>query len=285
MTDDKSPTSHTARHFTTLTTPAGDTVAFDRYGPPGAPAALFIAGAGPTRADDAGTTETAGLIAERDFQASVHDRIGRGDSAASGPISLERELQAIAAIADHLGGPVVLVGHSSGCAIAIEAADRVEQLAGLVLWEAPIGQFTEGAPKWWRAVEEAIEQGRLEDAVADYMVDMPPEWIEGLKQSPAYPDLIHSWIADGTALANVESAGLEASLQGVNGPVLAVVGTETFPGMAATAAQIAEAAPNGSAEKVKGAWHSWDEAAMAERLISVLEAKGLLRARSGWKTS
>src|SRR5690606_25565625 len=273
MTDHDS--SRTAEpRFSTLTTSAGDTVAFDHYGQRGEPAVLFIAGAGPTRAGDPVTSQTAKLVAERGFQASVHDRIGRGDSAARGPIAIERELEAIKTIAEELAGPVVLVGHSSGCAIAIEAAGRIERLAGLVLWEAPIGQFTTGAPAWWGVVEGAIEQGRLEDAVAAYMVDMPPEWIEGLKQSPEYPDLINSWVPDGTALANVESAGLEASLRDVTVPVLAVVGTETFPGMAATATAIAAAAPHGSHEAVEGAWHSWNEAAMAARLVRVLEAVG-----------
>lgn len=270
MSESTRQTGEHAARFTTLPTAAGDTVAFDHYGTPGAPAVLFIAGAGPSRADDAGTSETARLVAERGFQASVHDRIGRGDSAASGPISLERELDAIAVIAGFLGGPVVLVGHSSGCAIAIEAAARVEKLAGLVLWEAPVGQFAAGAPQWWQEIEANIKQGNLEAAVAAYMVDMPPEWLEGLKQSPAYPELIHSWVADGSALANIEADGLEAALREVRVPVLAVVGTETFPGMTESAAAIAKAAPNGKSEEVKGAWHSWDDAAMAERLATVL---------------
>lgn len=260
---------------TTVTTPLGDRVVFDHYGQRGAPAVLFIAGAGPTRAGDPGTSATASLVAQHGFQASVHDRVGRGDSATEGPVSLERELQAIATIADELAGPVVLVGHSSGCSIAILAASRVERLAGLVLWEMPFGQFEQGAPDWWRAVQESIDAGRLEDAVGQYMIDMPPEWLEGLKHSPAYPELIHSWIPDGESLAKVESAGLEASLRGVGVPVLAVVGTETFPGMAEGAAQIAAAAPNGSSEAVTGAWHSWDEEAMAERLARMLvDARG-----------
>lgn len=41
----------------TLTTPRGDRVAFDRYGD--GPALVFIAGAGPYRAGDPITTETA----------------------------------------------------------------------------------------------------------------------------------------------------------------------------------------------------------------------------------
>ena len=260
----------TEPRLSTITTPSGDQVTFDHYGPKGAPAVLFIAGAGPTRADDDVTSQTAKRVAERGFQASVHDRLGRGDSATPGPISLDRELQAIRAIAEELAGPVVLVGHSSGCTIAIEAAAHVDELAGLVLWEAPIGQFTQGAPKWWQEVEDHVEQGRLEEAVAAYMVDMPPEWLEGLKQSPAYPELINSWIPDGTSLANVEAVGLQETLREVKVPVLAVVGTQTFPGMAETAAQIAAAAPNGSHEEVEGAWHSWDAEAMAERLVSVL---------------
>jgi len=270
MTTNQHFSSGTDPSFQTLTSPADDEVAFDRYGPKGAPAVLFISGAGPTRAGDPVTSQTAKLVAERGFQASVHDRIGRGDSATRGPVSLERELQAIAAIADELAGPVVMVGHSSGCAIAIEAAGRLERLAGLVLWEAPIGQFAAGAPTWWQTVADNIERGKLEEAVAAYMVDMPPEWLEQLKRSPAYPDLINSWIPDGTALANVESTGLEAALRHIAVPVVAVVGTDTFPGMAETAARIAAAAPNGSSEAVTGAWHSWDEQAMAERLVKVL---------------
>lgn len=253
-----------------VTTPAGDRVVFDHYGQEGAPAVLFVAGAGPTRAGDEVTSETARRVAELGFQASVHDRVGRGDSPASGPISLDREVQAIEAIADVLAGPVVLVGHSSGCAIAMQAADRVRRLAGLVLWEAPFFQFDGGAQRWWNAVRESIDAGRLEDAVAEYMVDMPPEWLEGLKRSPAYPDLVLSWVPDGTALANVESLGLEASLRDISVPVLAVVGTETFPGMTEAAARIAEAAPIGASEEVLGAWHSWDPEAMAVRLARLL---------------
>ncbi|MFF2388802.1 alpha/beta fold hydrolase [Agromyces sp. NPDC058104] len=251
-------------------TAAGDRVVFDRHGEVSAPAALFIQGAGPTRAGDPVTAETARLLAERGFQALVHDRVGRGDSAAAGPISLERELDAIAALAASAAGPVVLVGHSSGCAIAMLAAARVDRLAGLVLWEAPLGQFADGAPAWWAEVERRLEAGELEQAVAAYMVGMPPEWLEELRRSPDYPGLVHSWIPDGRALASVESAGPAASIGGLGVPVLAVVGTETFPGMAAAADGIAAAAPHGASEALAGAWHSWDPEAMSARLAALL---------------
>lgn len=255
-----------------LTTSAGDRVGFDRYGPAGAPAVVFISGAGPTRADDPVTTATAEGVAARGFQASVHDRVGRGDSPASGPIALERELDAVAAIVAELDAPVVLVGHSSGCAIAVEAAERIERLAGLALWEAPFGQFEGGAPQWWASVLECIDRGDLEQAVTRYMVDMPPEWLDELRASPTYPEIVFSWIPDGTALASVESEGLPAALREVRVPVLALVGTDTFPGMTEAAAEIADAAPQGSHEELLGAWHSWDPEAMAARLAGMLAA-------------
>ncbi|GAA2449672.1 alpha/beta fold hydrolase [Agromyces soli] len=257
----------------TITTASGDRVAFDRYGEAGRPAVLFIQGAGPTRADDPVTAETGRLLAERGHQAIVHDRVGRGDSAASGPIALERELEAIAELAEAAGAPVVLVGHSSGCAIALRAAPRVPRLAGLVLWEAPVGQFESGAPAWWAAVERAVADDRLEDAVAAYMVGMPPEWLEELRRSPDYPELVLSWIPDGEALASIEADGLPAHLGRVTAPVLAVVGTETFPGMLEAADELAAAAPAGASERVAGAWHSWEPEAMAERLARVLDAR------------
>jgi len=258
----------------TITTASGDRVAFDRYGEAGTPAVVFIQGAGPTRADDPVTAETGRLLAEHGHQAIVPDRVGRGDSAASGPIALERQLDAIAALAEAAGAPVVLVGHSSGCAIALRAAPRVPGLAGLALWEAPLGQFEGGAPAWWAVVEQAITDGRLEDAVAAYMVGMPPEWLEELRRSPDYPGLVLSWIPDGEALASVESDGLAAHLGGLPVPVLAVVGTETFPGMAEAADAIAAAGQAGSSERIAGAWHSWEPEAMAKRLGRLLDAQG-----------
>ncbi|GAA3209621.1 alpha/beta hydrolase [Microbacterium terregens] len=257
----------------------GDQVAVDLYGPGGAPGALFVQGAGLERSEDPLPTETARIIAELGYQASVHDRVGRGDSFASGPISIDREIAAITAIADRLVGPVILVGHSSGCALAILAANEIPNLAGLVLFEAPLGQFPGGAPRWWQAVRTHIDRGELRDAVESYMVDMPEEWLEELQRSPAYPQIGHSWIPDGTALAAVEAEGPEAYLGKLAVPVLAVTGTETFPGMVNAAAMISDAAPEGSAEQVRGAWHSWDAATMAQRLVRLLAETTQLRPR------
>lgn len=260
--------------MSTFTTTRGDRIVYDDRGPVGAPAVMFITGAGPTRADDPTTHATAERLAASGVRSLFADRLGRGESVSAGAVTLDAQLDAIVELAETTQSPVVLVGHSSGCAIAMLAAPRVRNLAGLALWEAPLGLFPEGAPAWWHAVRASIDAGALEEAVARYMAGMPPEWLEQLKASPDYPELVVSWVPDGEALALVESGNREP-LAGVSAPVLALTGTETFPGMRETADTIAEAAEAGSAEQLLGSEHSWDPDTMSERLARVLREASL----------
>ena len=250
----------------TAVTARGDRIVYDDLGSPGAVTAVFLAGAGPTRAEDPVTLATGEAFAARGGRAFVPDRLGRGDSTSASPIDLTAQLDAIDALTAEAGAPVILIGHSSGCALAMLAAPRVPDLAAVVLWEAPLGLFDGGAPAWWAGVREAIDAGDLEEAVARYMIGMPPEWLEELKKSPAYPQLVLGWVPDGEALAEVEERGYREVLAGVTAPVAAAYGTETFPGMAETAAAIADAAADGRAEELAGTLHSWEPEAMAELL-------------------
>lgn len=249
-----------------LTTSRGDRIVYDDLGTAGATTAIFVAGAGPTRAEDPVTFATGEAFAARGGRAFVPDRLGRGESTSAGPIDLPAQLDAIVALAQEAASPVILIGHSSGCAIAMLAAARTPDVAGLVLWEAPLGLFEGGAASWWADVRAAIDAGDLEEAVARYMVGMPPEWLEELKKSPAYPQVVLGWVPDGEALAEVEGRGYRDVLAGFRAPLVAVIGTETFPGMSATADELAAAAPDGRSEQLAGAWHSWEPDAMAERL-------------------
>ncbi|MFE6734833.1 alpha/beta fold hydrolase [Microbacterium sp. NPDC057650] len=255
--------------MSTLTTQRGDGIVYDDLGPESAPTVLFITGAGPTRADPI-TLATAEALAARGIRSFFADRLGRGESTSEGEVTLDAQLSAIAELAAVAQAPVILVGHSSGCAIGMLAAPRVPTIAGLVLWEAPLGLFPEGAPAWWSGVRSSIDDGDLEGAVAGYMVGMPPEWLEELKSSPAYPQLVLGWVPDGEALALVEQRGNTDVLAGVTAPVLALTGTETYPGMQETADGIAAAAAHGSAEQLRGSEHSWNPEAMAERLTQLV---------------
>ena len=255
----------------TVTTTRGDVVAFDHHGPQGAPAVVFVAGAGPYRATDPVTTATARLLAEAGVKSTVHDRLGRGESRVDGPIDLDREIDAITALVDRVGGRAVLVGHSSGCSIALAAAARGVPATALALHEAPLTEAGEDVADWWGRCAAFIAEGELERALETYMEDMPPEWLAGARTTPEFPTMVaqvRSYPPDGESLVWASSAPLADLLGGLRMPVVATVGAETFPGMPEAADAIA-AATGGRSVTVAGAWHSWKPAAMAELIAGL----------------
>src|SRR5512135_3163557 len=77
------------------------------------------------------------LLASR-FTVISYDRRGRGDSTDTAPYSPQREVEDIAALIDAVGEPVCLYGHSSGAALALEAALKLrKQVRKLAIYEVP----------------------------------------------------------------------------------------------------------------------------------------------------
>lgn len=278
-----------------VTTTFGDLVAYDRYeaaagdgGEAGAgrvpedralPTVVFVAGAGPYRAIDPITAPTAESLAAAGITAIVYDRIGRGESNEGGigaqPVSLERELAAVEALIHVGGGSAVLCGHSSGCSISLAAATKGLPVAGLLLWEAPLGGITGGTREWADEISRRIARGDLEGALVHYMKDMPPEWLEGVRHSPLFPAMaaqVGSQMADAESLAWADSAPLGQLLGRIDVPVEAVYGEETQPIMVTAAEAIAAAVPDATAKRMPGANHSWQPESMAAELVRFVRA-------------
>jgi pimeloyl-ACP methyl ester carboxylesterase len=255
------------------TTRLGDRVAFDHRG--SGPALVFVAGAGAQRATDPWTTATAVSAAERGITTIVYDRLGRGESPASGRIDLACELAALETLIDVAGGSAVLCGHSSGCTISLAAAVAGLPVTGLVLWEAPIGNIVGGAGPWAAEVDRRIEAGDLEGALAHYMKDMPPEWLEGARSSPAYAEIVSqvvSYRADGESLAWAESAPLAEVLGGIRVPVKVMAGSVSFDGILAAADAITAAIPGATQQRMPGENHMWEPEPMARELAAFVTA-------------
>lgn len=257
---------------TTITTARGDRIGFDRHGDGGAATSvIFVAGAGPFRAIDPVTTATAELMPT--VSSIVYDRLGRGDSAAvGGDIGLDRELEALSALIELVGGRAVLCGHSSGCTIALAAAARGLGVAGLVLFEAPLGQAPEATREWIGEFERRLDAGAYRDAMDQYMKDMPQQWRAALLDDPVWVGQAPSLRADGESLVWAESGNYAATFAAVRVPVLTVVGRETFPSMPEAAHVIAAAIPGGTSTVVAGADHSWDPGAMAALLTDFVRS-------------
>lgn len=254
------------QHVTSVT---GDRIGFDRYGEDG-PAVVFVAGAGPFRAVDPVTDRTARLCAEHGLTAVVLDRLGRGDSPADGVLDLDRELHALSAVIDAAGPPAVLVGHSSGAALALCAADAELPVAGLLLWEAPLAAPADDVAGWITEFERRLDAEDYVGATEQFMKDMPPEWLEGMRASPDFEVLARasaSQRADGQALVRATDLLETERLRELAIPVLATYGSQTFAEMPVAAERIAGAVTRGAVEEVPGAEHSWEPEAMAQRIV------------------
>ena len=251
------------------TSSRGDRVAYDLRG--SGPALVFVAGAGPFRAIDPWTTETAERAAAAGITTLVFDRLGRGESPAAGVLDLDRELDALRAVIEVVGGSAVLCGHSSGCSISLKAADAGLPVTGLALWEAPLASPADPTREWAAEIERRIDAGELEAATEHYMRDMPPEWLATMKGSAQWPMIIAGIVslrADAQSLAWAQTALEHGELTGIDVPVLATYGTVTFPEMPRAAAALVEAIPQAAQKAVPGADHAWQPEPMAAELVA-----------------
>jgi pimeloyl-ACP methyl ester carboxylesterase len=129
------PASKTAATIT-VTSRDGTTIAVDRAG--SGPPLVVVEGAFCTREHGSGKGLVP-LLAER-FTVYTYDRRGRGgstDAAAAAQYSVEREIEDLAAVIEAAGGSAVVFGHSSGAALALEAASHGLPITKLALYEAP----------------------------------------------------------------------------------------------------------------------------------------------------
>lgn len=259
-----------------VTTATGDRIAYDRHGT--GPALVFVAGAGPWRAIDPETTRTAELLAGLGVSAIVYDRVGRGESAAEGVITLERELSAIEALIEVAGGGAVLCGHSSGCSISLRAAVAGLAIDGLALWEAPLAPPDSGGREWADEVNRLIDAGDHGGALDTYMRDMPPEILEIVRSIPAMVDQAPSLRPDGESLAWAESAPHAELFGGIRVPVLAMVGEQTYDIMTPAAESIAAAIPGATWKAMPGSEHGWEPESMAAELAAFVHAAAAERA-------
>ncbi|HLU52158.1 MAG TPA: alpha/beta hydrolase [Acidimicrobiia bacterium] len=74
---------------------------------------------------------------EEQFTVYTYDRRGRGDSGDTGPYSVDKEIADLAALVEVAGGRACLYGISSGAVLALDAANRIDGIERLAVYEAP----------------------------------------------------------------------------------------------------------------------------------------------------
>ena len=109
----------------------GTTIAFDRSGT--GPPLILVGGAFSTR-DSA--VPLAVQLSPR-LSTIAYDRRGRGDSGDNQPYAVGREIDDLASLVRVCGGQAFVYGHSSGAALALEAAASGLHARKLALYEPP----------------------------------------------------------------------------------------------------------------------------------------------------
>ncbi|MGO9900064.1 MAG: alpha/beta fold hydrolase [Solirubrobacteraceae bacterium] len=211
------------------------TIAFDRYGD-GRPV-ILIGGAYNDRLTVASVAQA---ISSGELAAVTYDRRGRGASTNNdSEFAPERELEDLAAMIEALGGSVSVFGHSSGAVLALEAAMQRLPIERLAVYEPPyMVDGTRPLPPddLNERLSALVRAGRRDDAVGLFSteaVGLPSAMVEAMRAGPMW-----GWL---TALAHTLPYDVAvhhgyrlptARLGELELPLLALDGSESFPGSA-----------------------------------------------------
>jgi len=250
----------------------GTRITYDREGE--GPIVIIVDGALCTRSSGS-KPELVKLLAQH-FTVYSYDRRGRGDSGDTKPYAIDREIEDIEALIDATGKAANLYGHSSGAALALEAALRLgNKVSKLAMFEAPYNDDREEQQAWREYIRQltmALEEGRSGDAVALFMnvVGMSPEQIEGMRQTPAWPALeaIAPTLAyDHAAILGANDIVPAERAANVQVPTLVMNGGDSFPFMYHTARTLSKAIPNAQMYTLEGQSHNVSPEALAPVLV------------------
>ncbi|HEY6540525.1 MAG TPA: alpha/beta hydrolase [Ktedonobacteraceae bacterium] len=235
----------------------GTPIAFDQSGQ--GPALILVAGALNIRL----RASLAARLAQR-FSVFAYDRRGRGESGDTMPYAVEREVEDIDALITGAGGSAFLFGHSSGGALALEAAIQLgEKVKKLAIYEVPYNDDREFRRAWRAYIQQLtglLAANRRGDAVALFMqfVGTPAGQIEGMRHSPDWPSLeaIAPTLAYDHAaiMGNDLSVPIERAAQ-VRVPTLIMNGSASFPFMYETARTLSQAIPHAQFRTLEGQDH------------------------------
>lgn len=167
----------------TVVSEDGTTIAYDKTG--SGPALVLVAGASCARDVNLGF---AAAFAEH-FTVYNYDRRGRGDSTDTAPYAVGREVEDLETVIAATGETPVLIGFSSGAALAALAVAAGSDVRKLVLWEAPYSTDPDGprrAKEYEDELTKRLSEGRNGDASELFMqlVGIPDEMIAGMRQAP-----------------------------------------------------------------------------------------------------
>ena len=249
----------------------GTAIAYDRTGK--GPVVIMVGGALSTRSVPQVKTLAALLVPH--FTVIGYDRRGHGDSGDSRQYTIGREVEDIEALINASGGKASLYGHSSGAALALEAAHRLDgKIQKLALYEPPFlgtGNSTRSYAEHLAKLKELLRANLREEMLNYWMTDVtgtPAAYVAQMKNSPMWEGLVSltpTLVYDLTIMNEYSKPG--ERIDGLRIPMLAMDGGSS-PAWAHEAAQLlVDQIPNAKRRTLEGQTHGADPEVLATVLV------------------
>jgi pimeloyl-ACP methyl ester carboxylesterase len=193
------------------------------------------------------------------------DRRGRGDSGDTPPWAIEREVEDLAAVIASTGEAPFVYGHSSGAALALEAAAAGVPMRRLFAYEPPYTGPDDVHARQLESLGALVAAGQGEAAVELFLrgAGTPPGIIDRLRAAPGWPAMValaHALPYD-VALTRGGRIPVEL-LERITVPVIGAAGGLSPDWAHQVADAIAVVAPRGAAQLVEGQTHQASVAAL-----------------------
>jgi pimeloyl-ACP methyl ester carboxylesterase len=240
-----------------VTSEDGTRIAYEKAGR--GQAVILVLGALNSRKSGASLAK---LLASR-FTVVRYDRRGRGNSTDTAPFSPQREVEDLAALIGAIGGPVSLYGHSSGGALALEAAIKLrKQVRKVAVYEVPYStdvNASKAAIEYYRTLRKLLASGRNGDAVALFIrsVGVSDKQIQAMRRMPMWRGLerLAPTLAYDSEVLGEGHSLPTALLSHVTAPTLVMHGGAGAPAMRNAAREISEAIPKAQLRTLAGQTH------------------------------
>lgn len=236
----------------TLRSADGTPIAYQRTG--AGPAVVVVAGA---FCDHASFAQLGAELAT-DFTVFSYDRRGRGQSGDAPAYAVAREVEDLGAIIAAAGGAAALVGHSSGAALALEAAVAGLPVTRLVAFEPPYRSRPVSEQTMGLRIGEHVAAGRLDEAVAHFFthgVGVPAEALAQMQASPAWSYFLQYAKALPYEIAVAGERGVPEHLAKIDVPTQLLAGAQSWPWIQESTRAAAAIIPGATHRELAGQTH------------------------------
>jgi pimeloyl-ACP methyl ester carboxylesterase len=245
----------------TVTSADGTAIAYETHG--SGPALIFVDGAlcyrdfGPAR----GLAEALGDT----FTVYLYDRRGRGESGDTPPWDAQREIEDLAALLAAAGGKAMVLALSSGAVLAADAANRLDGITKLALYEPPMivdGSREPREASFVADTEALLARGDRSGALKKFMrhVGMPAPMVHVMALTPPWRKLkaVAPTLPYDLRILGDTGRGVPLDATrwaGVGAPALVLDGAKSPRYMRAAAHALSRALPDAGYDTLPGQTH------------------------------